>query len=55
MRKSLKRVQIPLDPPNRPLAGLPGRQNGPRRPHTQSPIGHYFLMIILRDHASILK
>ena len=42
-RKSLKRVSTPVDPPNRPLPGLPGRPTSPRRPppapRPQSPGG----------------
>ena len=51
-RKSLKRVQIPLDLPNRPLAGRPGRQNGPRRPHTQSPTGMSLQPLLPNDNTT---
>ena len=48
-RKSLKRVQIPLDPPNSESPGLPGRQNVP---HSQSPTGMSLQPLLPNDNTT---
>ena len=48
-RKSLKRVQIPLDPPNSGSPGLPDRQNVP---DSQSPTGMSLQPLLPNDNTT---